>query len=157
MNTLSPSRSWAGLILERLPLLAAAVLLLIATREPVVEIKGFDTFSLSSVAMWATRAARFTLGAALVFLLFRPLDFSRWWMALSAGILLGPLADMAIRSADLVEMMGSDAPSNPEEMIVLLSGAKICAAGFTFWVIDVILAIAGRIVRWRRSKKDVPV
>jgi hypothetical protein len=153
MNPPSLERSRTGLILERLPLLAAAVLFLVATRLPIIEIKGFDTFSLTSVAMWATRAARFTLGAGLLCLLIRPMEISRWWMALSVGILLGPLADMAIRSADLVEMMGTDGPADPGEMIVLQSGTWACVAGLGFWVLDVVVALALRIVPWFRGRK----
>jgi hypothetical protein len=151
MNS-SPKSSIGRCILERLPIVAAAALFLLATRLPVIEIKGFDTFSLTSVAMWATKAARITLGVALVCVLVRPLGISRWWMALSVGILLSPLADMAIRAKDLVEMMGDDAV-DANDMIVLKDGTRACAAGLGFWVLDLLLAAGTRLACWARSMK----
>ncbi|MEN9974492.1 MAG: hypothetical protein RLZZ282_498 [Verrucomicrobiota bacterium] len=126
-----------------LPLCLAAALLLGATWIPVIEIKGFDTFSLESVAMWATRAARVTLLGALLCLLLRPLGVSRWAMALSVGILIGPLADMGVRAMDLARMMETEGPGDFTGLIVVRAGTWICMAGLVFWLLDLAIACAG--------------
>jgi hypothetical protein len=135
--------------LECLPLCIAAALLLRATWLPVIEIKGFDTFALETVAMWATRAARVTLVISMVCLLVRPLAISRWWLALAVGIMLSPLADMAVRAVDLVKMMGNEGPGKIDELIVLRTGTWICAAGLLFWLLDLATTI---VVHCRRCR-----
>jgi len=148
MNTFRKP-SLAKRCLESLLLLAAAALLLRASWLPVIEIKGFDTFALESVAMWATRAARVTLIAVILCLLVRPLALSRWWMALSVGILIGPLADMAVRTVDLVEMMKSSGQGDMSALIVIKTGTWVCAAGLACWLLDTAAAAFGIIRGWR--------
>jgi hypothetical protein len=143
--TLAPS--W----LACLPLCLAATLLLRSTWLPVIEIKGFDTFALESVAMWATRAARVTLLISLLCLLIRPLGVSRWWMALSVGILISPLADMAVRAMDLAKMMETDGPGDIKELIVIRAGTWVCMAGLVFWLLDLAAACAAFVRGWRRG------
>jgi hypothetical protein len=128
-------------LLLRIPIAVSAALLLAATWLPVVEIKGFDTFALDSIALWAARGARIALVGALACLLLRTLDVSRWWMALAAGILFAPLADMAVRALDLVEMMQDQIEGGPWDLIALKSGSWLCLAGLVFWLLD--LAMAG--------------
>ncbi len=137
--------------LECLLLALAATLLLRATWLPVIEIKGFDTFALESVAMWATRAARVTLAIALLCLLIRPLTVARWWMALAIGILLSPLADMAIRADDLAKMMKTSGAGDIDGLVVLRSGTWVCVAGLLCWVLDLASVLAGCVRRWRRD------
>lgn len=134
-----------------LPLCLAATLLLRASWLPVIEIKGFDTFALETVAMWATRAARVTLLISLACLLIRPLGVSRWWMALSVGILIGPLADMVARAMDLSKMMATDGPGDIKQLIVIRAGTWFCLAGLAFWLLDLAAASAGFIRGWRRN------
>jgi hypothetical protein len=148
MNTFRKP-SLAKRCLESLLLLAAAALLLRASWLPVIEIKGFDTFALESVAMWATRAARVTLIAVILCLLVRPLALARWWMALSVGILIGPLADMAVRTVDLVEMMKSSGQGDMSELIVIKTGTWVCAAGLACWLLDIAAATIGIVRGWR--------
>lgn len=136
--------------LERLPLIIAAAVLLLATWLPVVEIKGFDTFALETVAKSATQAVRFSLVAGLLCISFCPVGVSRWWMALSVGILFGPLADMAVRAADLTGMMQSDSPVKISDIIVIRTGTWICVAGLAFWLIDLVSAL----MKFIRQKKS---
>jgi hypothetical protein len=124
MNTFRKP-SLAKRCLESLLLLAAAALLLRASWLPVIEIKGFDTFALESVAMWATRAARVTLIAVILCLLVRPLALARWWMALSVG-----QGDMS-------------------ELIVIKTGTWVCAAGLACWLLDIAAATIGIVRGWR--------
>jgi len=139
-------------LLDRLPLVLAAALLLWATWLPVIEIKGFDTFALDTVAMWATRAARVTLIATLLCLVIRPLTVSRWWLALSAGILLSPLADMAVRAIDLTKMMGTEGPGNINDLIVIRGGSWVCLIGVVFWLLDLTITVGARVIAWRGGK-----
>ena len=136
-------------LLGSLLLLCSAGLLLWATRLPVIEIKGFDTFALESVAMWATRAARVTLIVVILCLPLRPLGISRWWMALSVGILIGPLADMAVRTVDLTEMMKSSDQGDISKLIVIRTGTWVCAVGLACWVLDLLVALCGLVRCWR--------
>ena len=129
--------------LERLPIVIAAILLLRATWLPVIEIKGFDTFSLDSIALWATRGARVTLCFALPCLMLRSLSLSlsRWWMALAVGILFSPLTDMAVRATDLAKMMESQVDGGVGQLVVLRQGTWFCVVGLLFWLIDCGLAL----------------
>ena len=136
-------------LLECLLMLAAAALLLRASFVPVIEIKGFDTFALESVALWATRIARITLGAAVLCLLVKPLGVSRWWLALSVGIMIGPLTDMAMRAVDLAKMMATDGPGNINDLIVIRTGTWLCAAGLGCWLLDLAVATSRRVCAWR--------
>lgn len=157
MNTLRKPAPAKGL-LETLLLLVAAALLLRATWLPVIEIKGFDTFALESVAMWATRAARVTLIAAMLCLALRSLGVSRWWMALSVGILIGPLADMAVRAVDLAEMMKTSGQGDPTGLIVVRAGTWVCAAGLACWLLDLAAAVTGMVRSWRgRGDRKTPL
>jgi len=124
--------------LDRLPLIIAAALLILATWLPLVEIKGFDTFTLEAVAKSATQAVRSSLVAGLLSISFFPTGVSRWLMALSVGILFGPLADVVLRALDLTEMMQSDSPVKISEIIVIRTGTWICLVGLAFWLIDVV-------------------
>ncbi|MEI6176639.1 MAG: hypothetical protein WCS43_07085 [Verrucomicrobiota bacterium] len=153
MNTPdTPSNNYCWL--ARLPLLIAAGLLLRASWLPVIEIKGFDTFAFESLALWATRSARVTLVIVLVCLLFRPMSLSRWWMALSVGILVSPLTDMVVRAADLAEMMKSQIDGDMTQLIILRTGTWFCVAGLSFWLLD--LAVAGvRLLLAMREKNRV--
>ena len=130
-------------------LAGAAGLLLRATWLPVIEIKGFDTFTLVTVAMWATRAARVILGIALGCLWLRPLTVARWWMALAVGILLSPLADMAIRAADLTQMMETSGTGDVSGLIVLRTGAWVCLAGLVLWLLDIVRVVATALTKAR--------
>lgn len=151
MNThLKHILTWGRL--ERMPLLFAALLLLRATWLPVIEIKGFDTFALDSIAMWATRAARFTLIASILTLLIRSRAPSRWWMALSVGILFGPLSDMAVRAADLAKMMQPEGIDEINHFIIILPGTWICMAGLIFWLGDLVTAVS---CYWNRKKSGM--
>jgi len=137
--------------LNRLLLLIAADLLLIATWLPMIEIKGFDTFAFDSLHLWATRSARGTLTIVLVCLLFRPMSLSRWWMALTIGILFSPLTDMIVQAADLMNMMKSQVEGDMTQLIILRTGTWFCVAGLFFWLLD--LTIAGvRLLLARREK-----
>lgn len=137
--------------LNRLLLLIAADLLLIATWLPVIEIKGFDTFAFDSLALWATRSARVTLTIVLICLLIRPIFLSRWWLAFSVGILFSPLTDMVVRAIDLAEMMKSQVEGDMTQLIILRTGAWFCVAGLSFWLLD--LVVAGvRLLLARREK-----
>ena len=147
MNAL-PKPSLAARLAGCILLACAAGLLLRATWLPVVEIKGFDTFALESVAMWATRAARVTLIATLLCLPLRPLGIARWWMALSVGILIGPLADMAVRTVDLADMMKSGGQGDIAKLIVIQTGTWICAVGLVAWLLDLLLALCGIVRCW---------
>ncbi|MEI6653856.1 MAG: hypothetical protein WCP45_03745 [Verrucomicrobiota bacterium] len=140
MNTPRPT-TLVRKFLECLLLAGAAGLLLRATWLPVIEIKGFDTFTLETVAMWATRAARVILGIALGCLLLRPLTVARWWMALAVGILLSPLADMAIRAQDLTQMMKTSGTADVSGLIVLRAGAWVCLAGLALWLLDIVRVV----------------
>lgn len=135
--------------LERLPLIIASAVLLLATWLPVVEIKGFDTFALETVAKSATQAARFSLVAGLLCISFCSIGVPRWWMALSVGILFGPLADMAVRAADLTEMMQADSPVEISDIIVIRTGTWVCVAGLAFWLIDLMFTLTKFIRRKR--------
>jgi hypothetical protein len=152
MNTLrNPFPAKHGL--ERLLLLGASAMLLLATWLPAIEIKGFDTFALETMAMWATRAARFTLVAVILCLPIRPLGVARWWMALSVGILIGPLADMAVRAVDLAKiMMETSGPGDITELIVIRTGTWVCATGLVLWLLDLAALLAGRFRAWRGAR-----
>jgi hypothetical protein len=149
-HTYFSNYSW----LNRLLLLIAAGLLLRASWLPVIEIKGFDTFAFESLALWATRSARVTLAIVLVFLLFRPMFLSRWWMAFSVGILFSPMTDMVVRAIDLAEMMKSQVEGDMTQLIILRTGTWFCVAGLSFWLLD--LGVAGvRLLLARREKNRV--
>ena len=135
----SPKSFWP----QRLPGFIAAALLLRATWLPIIEIKGFDTFAFDSMALWATRSARVTLGIAILCLMLRSLTISRWWMALAVGILFSPLADMMVRAADLADMMKAEIQGDLKQLIVFRTGVWFCVAGLGFWLLDLVLACAG--------------
>jgi hypothetical protein len=120
----------------RMPILLSAGLLLAATWLPVVEIKGFDTFDFSTVALWAGRISRFTLGAAILALALPSLYAARWFLVLSVGILLSPLVDMVVRSLSLAEMMDVGIGGDFKSLIVPLNGSWVAAAGLVLWIAD---------------------
>jgi len=151
MNTLRKP-SPATKVLECLLLVCSAGLLLRATWLPVIEVKGFDTFALESIALWATRAARVTLVATILCLPLRPLGIARWWMALSIGILFSHLADMGVQAADMAKMMPGGGSIDIMNVIVFRTGTWFCAAGLACWVLDLLLALAGLVRTWRRGQ-----
>ncbi len=150
MNTLRKP-SPAAKVLECLLLACSAGLLLRATWLPTFQIKGFGDFDLESVGMWATHAARYTLITAILCLPLRPLGISRWWMALSVGILFGPLASLVGQAIDLTKSPGADIPVNIKDVIVTRTGAWVCAAGLACWVFDLLVALYGRVRCWCRG------
>jgi len=151
MNTLRKP-SLVIRILECVLLACSAGLLLRATWLPVIEVKGFDTFALESMALWATRAARVTLIASLVCLPIRPLGIARWWMALSIGILFSHLADMGVQAADMAKMMPGGGSIDIMKVIVLRTGTWFCAAGLACWLLDLLVALGGLIRGWCRRR-----
>ena len=150
MNTLRKP-SPAAKVLECLLLACSAGLLLRATWLPTFQIKGFGDFDLESVGMWATHAARYTLITAILCLPLRPLGISRWWMALSVGILFGPLASLVGQAIDLTKSPGADIPVNIKDVIVLRTGTWVCAAGLACWVLDLLAALCGLVRCWRQG------
>lgn len=132
-------------------ILCAAGLLLRATWLPVFKIKILGDLDLEGMGMWATHAARYTLIAAILCLPLRPLGLSRWWMALSVGILFGPLASLVGQAVDLTKTMGSEAPVNIKDVVQPLTGAWICAAGLACWLLDLLVALCGLVRGWRRG------
>ena len=131
----------ATTLLARLLILCAAGLLLRATWLPVFKIKILGELDLEGMGMWATHAARYTLIAAVLCLPWRALGLSRWWMALSVGILFGPLASLLGQALDLTKSMGTDAPVNIKDIVQPLTGAWLCAAGLLCWLLDLCLAL----------------
>jgi len=136
----APLVSWPRQIALRVPIAASATALLVAASLPMIEIKGFDTFALDSIALWAARGARVALWVALGCLMFRAQSLSRWWMALAIGILFSPMIDMAANALDLAEMMRDQISGSPMEMIQLKSGAYLCVVGLGFWLLDLLIA-----------------
>jgi len=140
-------------ILECILLACAAGLLLRATWLPVFKIKILGELNLESMGMWATHAARYTFIAALLCLPLRPLGVSRWWMALSVGILFGPLASLAGQAIDLANSLAtSENPVNLKDVVQPLTGAKFCAAGLACWLLDLLVALGGLICGWCRKR-----
>lgn len=123
----------------RLPILAAAGILMASTWLPIVEIKGFDTFALKSVALWPGIIVRYTLSITALCLLLPSLQLSRWWMALSIGILFSPLLDIALRAKDLAEMMTSEDMPSAADLVIPLKGFWAFVIGFALWLIDLCL------------------
>jgi hypothetical protein len=72
-------------------------------------------------------------------------------MALSVGILISPLADMAVRAMDLAKMMETDGPGDIKELIVIRAGTWVCMAGLVFWLLDLAAACAAFVRGWRRG------
>jgi len=140
VNIIKRSHYSSRALMLRAPIAVSASLLLAATWLPVIEIRGFDTFALDMIALWAARGARVALVAALACLVFRTTAVSRWWMALASGILFAPLADMAVRAVDLVEMMQDQIQGGPWDLIALKSGSWLCLAGLVLWLLDLALA-----------------
>lgn len=140
MNRARNNNSPLPLIAVRLPILISASLLLAATWLPVVEIKGFDTFDFSTVALWAGRIARFTLAAAILSITLPSLITARWFLVLSVGILLSPLVDMVVRSLSLAEMMDAGLGGDFKSLIVPLNGTWAAVAGLLLWLADSIWA-----------------
>ena len=125
----------------------SALFLIAASWMPVLEIRGFDTFGLNTIALWATRGARFALLACLLCLTMRSPAASRWWMALAVGMLSAPLMDMAVRSIDLMEMMGENGPTVDEGLIRPLAGSWLLVIGLMLWLADLYLALRATVAR----------
>ena len=143
MNQASP----AAFVAFRIPMLCAAVLLLMATWFPVIEIKGFDTFNFSTVALWPSRIARFTLIAVILAVFLPSLQTARWLLALSVGILFSPLLDMVVRSVSLAEIMDAGESGDVKSLIVPLKGSWAAAGGLAFWLIDLLCLLSLRVLR----------
>lgn len=126
-------------IAQRIPILGSAACLLAATWLPVIEIKGFDTFDFASVALWAGKIARFTLGAVILSSLLPSLLAARWLLALSVGIIFSPLLDMVIRSLALAEMMDAGDGTDFKSLIIPLKGIWVAAMGLTLWIADLLI------------------
>jgi hypothetical protein len=124
---------------QRIPILGTAACLLAATSLPVIEIKGFDTFDFASVALWAGKIARCTIGAAIFSSLLPSLFAARWLLALSVGIIFSPLLDMVVRSRSLAEMMNSGDGEDFKSMIIPLIGLWVAALGLTLWIADLLI------------------
>lgn len=140
---------WVAL---RLSILCSAVSLIMATWLPVIEIKGFDTFDFASVALWAGKVSRFTLGGIILALLLPNLQAARWLLALSVGILFSPLLDMVVRSLSLAEMMKTDDGGDVTALIVPLKGSWFACVGLVFWIVDLMLAgVRSLMLRKRHS------
>lgn len=139
MNKLKRQNKPGTWIALRLTIICSAACLLASTWLPVIEIKGFDTFNFASVALWAGKVARFTLGGVILAALLPSLLSARWLLALSVGILFSPLLDMIIRSLSLAEMMGAGDGGDIKSLIVPLTGFWVAAAGLALWIVDLVI------------------
>jgi len=123
-----------------------------ATWLPVFQVKGMGPdLDLENFAKWTTHALRYTLIATLVCLPLRPLGISRWWMALSVGILFSMLASLVEQAIAYTQL--PDAVVTVDSFMdkaPLLTGAKFCAAGLACWLLDLLVALCGLIWGWYR-------
>ncbi|MCH7228920.1 hypothetical protein [Haloferula sp. A504] len=146
-------RKLLGIAADRMLPLASICLFFGVLNAPLFELRGFDEFGLDSVSEWTGPMVRWTLFASLGSLLLPFRAPVRWFMALSAGLLVSPLVGLVSEASALAASMSSDQEVRPFDLIEIRVGLRCMIAGTATCLLDALIW-AATTVRMRRRSAD---
>lgn len=151
MSEVPPYSFLTHRVVPRAWIFFSATFLLVASWMPIVEIKGFDTFDISTVALWGGRIANVTLFSTILTLMMQGQLVARWFLALSVGVLCSPMIDLLARCMSLADMMNSGQSIDITSLIVPLWGAWALCFGMVCWFFDLLALCVRKFIKQARS------